>query len=55
MALCKSSGSFNARTHLTEAAKSDIRWWNKNINHLYNDITVHNPDKCITSDAPFYG
>ena len=25
MALCKSNGNFNARAHLTEAAKSDIR------------------------------
>ena len=34
MALRKNNGSFNARTHLTEAAKSDIRLWKENVNHL---------------------
>ena len=55
MALCKNNGNFNARPHLTEAAKSDIRWWRENVNHLYNDIIVPNPDKCITTDASAYG
>ena len=50
MALCKSNSNFNARTHLTEVAKSDIRWWKENVNHLYNDIIVPNPDKCIATD-----
>ena len=47
IALCKSNGNFNARIHLTEVAKSDIRWWKENVSHLYNDIIVPNPDKCI--------
>ena len=55
MALCKNNGNFNARTHLTEATKSDIRWWKENVNHLYNDIIVPRPDKCITTDASSYG
>ena len=25
------------------------------MNHLYNDIIVPNPDKCITTDASSYG
>ena len=53
--LCKNNGNFNARTHLTEAAKSDIRWWKENVNHLYNDTIVPNPDKCITTDISSYG
>ena len=55
IALCKSNGNFNARTHLTETAKSDIRWWKENVNHLYNDIIVPNSDKCTTTDASSYG
>ena len=35
MSLYKSNGNFNARTHVTEAAKSDIIWWKENVNHLY--------------------
>ena len=55
MALCKNNGNFNARTHLTEAVKSDIRWWKENVNHIYNDIIVPNPNKCITTDVSSYG
>ena len=55
MALCKNNGNFNARTHLAEAAKCDIRWWKENVNHLHNDIIVPNPNKCITTDASSYG
>ena len=55
MALFKSNGNFNARTHLTEAAKSDIRWWKENVNHLYDDIIAPNSDKCITTDASSFG
>ena len=55
MALCKNNDKFNARAHLTEAAKSDIRQWKDNVNHLYNDVIVPNPDNCITTDAPCNG
>ena len=55
MALCKNNGNFNARTHLTEAVKSHIRWWKENVNHIYNDIIVPNPNKCITTDVSSYG
>ena len=55
MALYKSNDNFNTRTHLTEAAKSDITWWKENANHLYNDIIAPNADKCITTDASSYG
>ena len=51
MTLCKNNGNYNARTHLAEADKSDIRWWLENVNHLYNAIIVSNPGKCITTDA----
>ena len=54
IALCKSNDNFNARTHIVEAPKSDIRWWRENVNHLYNDIVVPKPDKCITNDASSY-
>ena len=54
MALCKNNGNFNAKTHLTEAAESDIRWWKENVHHLYRDIIVPNPDKCITTNASSY-
>ena len=53
--LCKSNGNFNARTNLTEAVKSDIRLWKENVNHLFNDIIVPNPNKCITTDVSSYG
>ena len=53
--LCKSNGNFNARTHLTEAARSDIRWRKEKIWEKYNDIIVPNPDKCIATDASSYG
>ena len=53
--LCKSNGNFNARTHLTEAARSDIRWRKEKIWQKYNHIIVPNPDKCIATDASSYG
>ena len=55
MTLCKNNSNFNARIHLTEAAKSDIRWWKENVNHLYNDIIVLNPARCIITDASSSG
>ena len=55
LALYKSSGPSNARVHLTEAIKSDIRWQKENVNHLCNEIIVTNPDKCITADDASYG
>ena len=54
MTLCKSNGNFDTRSPLTKAGKSKIWWWRENVNHLYNDQTVSNHDKCIVTDASSY-
>ena len=54
-ALCKNNGNINAKTYLTEATKSDTRWWKENVNHLNNDFIVLNPDKYIITGASSYG
>lgn len=54
-ALHENKGNFNARLILTDEAKTDIQWWKENIDQLYNDIIVPNPDLCITTDASSYG
>ena len=54
MTLCKSNGNFDTISPLTKAVKSKIWWWRENVNHLYNDQTVSNHDKCIVTDASSY-
>ena len=40
---------------MTDEVKHDLSWWRDIITHIYNNIFISNPDRCIKTDGFSYG